>query len=126
MYKNTGAEFSNSTYKGSKGGVFSVISTLHLTSSTLVDPKTFMKNFNVGNDYFMQSILTANDHNHPNNTLPSGYMLRDAQLVPRPSYMDGSRGHVDYHNTIDNDFSNVKFRLFSKGKYFNYDSNGAN
>ncbi|WP_312171469.1 RHS repeat-associated core domain-containing protein [Chryseobacterium sp.] len=126
MYKNTGVEFSNSSYNGNKGGVFSVISTLHLTSSTLVDPKTFMKNFSVGGDYFMQSTLTAHDHNHPANTLPSGYMFRDGKIIPRPSYMDGSRGHVDYFNTIDNSYKGVRFRLYSKGKYFNYNSAGAN
>ncbi len=126
MYKNTGVEFSNSSYNGRKGDIFSVVSTLHLTASTLVDPKTFMKNFSINGDFFMQSMLSANDHNHPNNTLPSGYMLKDGKLVPRPSYMDGSRGHVDYHNTTDSSLNGVKFRLFSKGRYFNYDSNGAN
>ncbi|MCL8535483.1 hypothetical protein M9991_01220 [Chryseobacterium gallinarum] len=39
VYKNTGVEFSNSSYNGNKGGVFSVVSILHLTASTLVDPK---------------------------------------------------------------------------------------
>lgn len=126
MYKNTGVEFSNSSYNSKKVGVFSVISTIHLSASTLVDPKTFMKNFDIGGEYFMQSTLTANDHNHPGNTLPSGYMFKDGKLLPRPSYMDGSRGHVDYHNTTDSTFKGVKFRLFSKGRYFNYDSNGAN
>ncbi|MPS74682.1 MAG: hypothetical protein E2590_16230 [Chryseobacterium sp.] len=123
-YKNTSVEFSNSSYS-SQGGVFSVISTLHLGSSTLVDPKSFMRNFNVGGDYFMSSTLFAHDHNHPNNTLPSAYMLKDGNIVPRPSYMDGSKGNFDYHNTTSNDFKNVKFRVHTKGKYFNYNSKGA-
>ena len=29
VYKNTGVEFSNSSYNGNKGGVFSVVSILH-------------------------------------------------------------------------------------------------
>ncbi|WP_442878914.1 JAB-like toxin 1 domain-containing protein [Chryseobacterium sp.] len=125
MYKNTGVEFSNSSYKSNKGGVFSVVSTLHMTSSSLVDPKTFMKNFSFDGNYFMSSTLFANDHNHPLNTFPSGYMLKNGKIVPRPSDVEGPNS-LDYHNTIDDDFKNVRFRAKTKGKYFNYNSNGAN
>lgn len=125
MYKNTNVEFSNSSYNSEKGGVFSVLSTLHMNSSTLVDPKSFMKNFSFKGNYFMSSSLFANDHNHPMNTLPSGYMFKNGVFVPRPSDMKGSR-MLDYHNTIDSDLLNVRFRVYTKGKYLNYNSNGAN
>lgn len=32
---------------------------------------------------------------------------------------------MDYHNTVDPDFINVKFRTYLKGKYMNYNSKGA-
>ncbi|MPS74685.1 MAG: hypothetical protein E2590_16245 [Chryseobacterium sp.] len=126
-YNNTNVEFSNSSYS-SQGGNFSVISTLHLSSTTLVDPKEFMKNFNVGGNYFMPSKLFAHDHNHPNNTLPSGYMLnvKDGIYMPRKSDMEGKRGNLDYHNTINPAFKNVRFRAYSNGKYMNYNSKNAN
>ncbi|MFC6269890.1 hypothetical protein [Frigoriflavimonas asaccharolytica] len=105
---------------------FSVISTLHLSSTVFVDPKTFMNNFNRDGNYFMPSKLFAHDHNHPANTLPSGYIIRNGKIIPQPSFVNGSRGLVDYHNTVDNSFNGVKFRVYTRGKYINYDSNGGN
>ena len=126
MYNNGASEFSNSTYASDKGG-FSVVSTLGLPSQTLVDPKQFMKNFNINGDSFYPSTFTNHDHNHPSNTLPSGYMLnvKDGVYIPRRSDVEGARGNTDYHNTVNPDFKNVKFRTYLKGKYMNYNSKNA-
>ncbi|WP_262486236.1 RHS repeat-associated core domain-containing protein [Chryseobacterium gregarium] len=126
MYNNGTNEFSNSTYTSNKGG-FSVVSTLGLPSKTIVDPKQYMQNFNINGDSFYPSILTNHDHNHPSNHLPSGYMLnvKNNMLIPRKSDVEGARGNADYHNTVDPDFKNVKFRTYLKGKYMNYNSKSA-
>ena len=124
MYNNGTNEFSNSTYTSSKGG-FSVISTLGLPSKTILDPKEYMKNFNINGDHFYPSILTNQDHNHPSNYLPSGYMLKNGEYVPRLSDVEGVRGSLDYHNTVNPDFKNVKFRVYLKGKYMNYNPKNA-
>ncbi|WP_250253468.1 RHS repeat-associated core domain-containing protein [Chryseobacterium sp. Marseille-Q3244] len=126
MYNNGTSEFSNSTYASSKGG-FSVVSTLGLPSKTFVDPKQYMQNFNINGDSFYPSVLTNHDHNHPSNYLPSGYMfnVKDNIYIPRKSDVEGARGNMDYHNTVDPDFKNVKFRTYLKGKYMNYNSKSA-
>jgi len=126
MYNNGMSEFSNSTYASNKGG-FSVVSTLGLPSKTFVYPKQYMQNFNINGDFFYPSVLTNHDHNHPSNYLPSGYMfnVKDNVYIPRKSDVEGARGNMDYHNTVDPDFINVKFRTYLKGKYMNYNSKGA-
>ena len=123
MYKNNNSiEFANGSYTSSNGESKSVISTFGLGATSPIDPRHLGMDAFSNNDIFR---LSKHDHNHPGNTLPSAYMLKDGKLLPRPSFMDGSKGYFDYHNTTSVNYKDVKFRVYTKGKYINYNSKEA-
>lgn len=109
MYKNNGSiEFANGTYGSSeKGGTMSVISTFGLKGISPIDPRiNGMTNFpGIMSSY----ALTSHDHNHPLNTLPSGYFpWGNVGGENRKIW----RGNYDYDNTVNPIYKNTIFRVY--------------
>lgn len=125
-YNNTNIETANSTYKSfNSENIFSIISTLHLPSSSPLDPKSYMSNFSVGNDSFFPSMLTKQDHNHPfgYQLSPSGFDY-GAKGFSKNTFGCG-KDNCDINVAKNND--SVKLRMYSTQlkKYIKYDSSSA-
>ena len=120
LYNNTKSEFTNGTYT-SKGGNLtkSVISTFGLIGESPIDPRALgMTNFSSFEGVFT---LTKHDHNHPRNSLPSGYFPWGNVGKHRDAY----EGTYDYDNTVNPIYKNTIFRVYRNGSYTTYNSNGA-
>ncbi|AKK72214.1 hypothetical protein OK18_05785 [Chryseobacterium gallinarum] len=120
LYNNAKSEFTNGTYT-SKGSNLtkSVISTFGLIGKSPVDPRALgMTNFSSYEGVFT---LTKHDHNHPGNSLPSGYFPWGNVGKNRDAY----EGTYDYDNTINPIYKDTIFRVYRNGFYTTYDKNGA-
>jgi len=95
LYNNAKSEFTNGTYTSKEGNLTkSVISTFGLIAKSPVDPRALgMTNFSYFEGVFT---LTKQDHNHPGNSLPSGYFPWGNVGKSRDSY----EGSYDYDNTL--------------------------
>ncbi|WP_262697482.1 RHS repeat-associated core domain-containing protein [Chryseobacterium sp. G0162] len=120
MYKNGTNEFTNGTYISSSGESRSVISTFGLKGSSPVDPRHLgIDSFSSKNDVFR---LSKHDHNHPSNSLPSGYLKGGGNVG---TYRSAWAGHYDYDNTTEPLYQNTVFRVYRNGSYTIYDKNGT-
>ncbi|MCQ9639767.1 hypothetical protein MP478_10205 [Chryseobacterium sp. WG14] len=120
LYNNTKIEFSNSTYTGKENGsTKSVVSTFGLKGSSPVDPRlNGMTNFSSFEGTF---ILTKQDHNHPLNTLPSGYFPWGNVGSNREAW----GGRYDYDNAVNPIYRNTIFRVYRNGSYTTFNKNGT-
>ena len=65
--------------------------------------------------------LTSHDHNHPSNSLPSGYYPWGNVGSNREAWS----GKYDYDNTTNPIYRNTIFRVYKNGTYVTYDKNGT-
>ncbi|WP_090023928.1 RHS repeat-associated core domain-containing protein [Chryseobacterium oleae] len=120
LFDNTKIEFANGTYtEREKGTTKSVVSTYGLKSVVPIDPRVNgMTNFSAYEGVFT---LTQHDHNHPLNSLPSGYFPWGNVGSNRSAW----EGKYDYDNTVNPIYKNTIFRTYRKGSYTTYDKNGT-